>query len=229
MNVLKELCVEKDCDTCPLEGCIEAQRALRFFEQSNLDRPYWTFVKPKLLTEDDRAAFKRLVTIEQNMVQWVANAQNVLIHSQINGNGKSTWGRRLLVSYFKNSLDRNRLNAGVHISFFEFLDRQRDDMDGWDEEFQLLKKRLITADLVVWDDFATAPLSDFSMASIGNIIDTRINRKLSNVYTTNFDPNSSEFKKRIGLRVWDRVYKLSECIEFVGEGQRGYGNATNLI
>lgn len=224
MTAAEQVCFECGSKCKPGEGkCITYNRVKRFFQQSNLDRPYWTFEKERLSAPAcDVEAFTFLADIEKNIREWVQSGNNVIIYSSHYGNGKSTWARRLLRSYFQSALDLNTHRAGLYLSMFEFLDRQRDGMSSFEEEqFQELKHGLLTADLVVWDDLVINEIGEFAKASLNNIIDTRINRKLSNIYTANYKPMSDNFRTRLGARLWDRVVKMSYHICFEGEGMRG--------
>lgn len=219
-------------EQCPHEKCVAYRRTKRFFEQSNLDRPHWHFEKQKLTTKKDKKAFSVLKEIEYDIYAWVRQGGSLLIFSEIYGNGKTTWARRLLISYLQQCLGENRKNPAVYLSMFEFLDRQRDAISDLDDGFGELKQKLLTADLVVWDDLATAPLSEFASASLNNIIDTRINRGLANIYTTNFKPSDPIFKNALGPRLWNRISCLSTHIEFLDECKRReitFGNATTSV
>lgn len=219
-------------EQCPPNKCVAFRRTKRFFEQSNLDKPYWHFEKQVLGTKNDAQAFHVLKQVEQEIVNWVRDGGNLIIFSEIYGNGKTTWARRLLISYLQQCLCENRKNPAIYLSMFEFLDRQRDAMSELDEGFGDLKQRLLTADLVVWDDLATAPLSEFASASLNNIIDTRINRGLANIYTTNYKPDDVQFQKALGPRLWNRIKYLSTPVEFLDACKRReitFGNAATSV
>lgn len=231
-------CLMKDCCPhkqayCERQNCGWHKKSKRFMDESNIDFALRTFSQPDMLVLEDEKAYKRLAEIEKKIFNWVIAGNNLIIFSANTGNGKTTWARRLLLSYLQDIIQNAERFAkgGTFVTMFEFLDRQRDDMEGRDEEFARLKAQLLTKDLVVWDDLGTMELSEFERSSILNIIDTRSNRKLSNIFTTNVVPDSVQMFKILGQRLHSRIINVSEVIEFKDGDKRGLkiGNAANTF
>lgn len=211
-------------------SCKKLYRYRNYFKNSNLPTIYKTLaLKPLAANACDREAFKRLAEIENMIFDWVAAGNNLVIHSPVLGNGKTSWAIRMLQSYVAQGINLCRKgtdNAILFVTLFEFLDRQNEAMSGYDEEFYSLKQRLLKSKLVVFDDIGTIGMSEFAAASLLNIVDTRITNGLSTIYTTNLDPNSQVFVEAVGSRLQDRIWACSEIVKLEGKSKRGkHGNA----
>lgn len=202
------------------------QRAMNsHFANSNLDKRYQNFEYAVLAADKDTKSFLTLRKIEESIFDFAFGGHNLILFSQNTGNGKTSWAIRLMQRYIHDILEQKipQKYCAVFVTMFEFLDRQRDNMDGWDEDFNKLKHRLLSAQLVVWDDLATISMSEWGAASFLNVLDTRVSRGLSNIFTTNLNPESKEFLARVGPRLYSRITKSSCIIEFVDPDKRKAG------
>ena len=77
---------------------------------------------------------------------------------------------------------------------------------------------LLTADLLIMDDLGTEFDTSFNVSTVYNIINTRLNRRLPTIISTNF--GYEEIRDRYAARIVSRLFAGYECSEFVGNDIR---------
>ena len=82
-----------------------------------------------------------------------------------------------------------------------------------------IRKNVLDADIVVFDEVATKSLSAFDHENILNLINTRIDMEKSNIYTSNV--SGEELRDKIGDRLYSRIVNMSINIELFGADKRG--------
>lgn len=175
---------------------------------------------PLIPAKQDTGAFLQLRDIKDNMLDFVQRGESVYIYSANFGNGKTTWAIKLLQKYFDEVWAGNGFRCrGVFLHVPTFLSKIKDGISKKDEDFELLKSKLPTVDLVVWDDIAATKLSDYDHANLLTYIDQRKLSQLSNVYTGNLA--QSELVSALGNRLASRVWNDSIAVEFIGADRRG--------
>lgn len=168
----------------------------------------------------DREKFLQLKEIENNIELFVMSGSNVYIHSCTCGNGKTAWAIRLLQDYLNSIWYKCDLNCkALFISVPRFLLALKDNINEKNDYISHIKKNVLSADLVVWDEIGVADLSKFEHEHLLNLINTRIDYNKSNIYTSNLGPE--DLKEKIGDRLYSRVVNLSTDIEFFGSDKRG--------
>ncbi|MBQ3566248.1 MAG: ATP-binding protein [Oscillospiraceae bacterium] len=78
--------------------------------------------------------------------------------------------------------------------------------------------QLLSADLLILDDLGTEYTKPFYISTIYNIINTRINKGLPTIISTNL--NHEEMLKKYDERIISRLFATYESYEFVGEDIR---------
>ena len=81
-----------------------------------------------------------------------------------------------------------------------------------DEYIEKIKE----SDVVIWDDIATTPLTDYEYNQLLVLIDSRTINKKSNIYTSNV-VSKDELLKVLGARLTSRVYNSSIVAIFTGK------------
>lgn len=171
-------------------------------------------------TGTDREVFLKLKEIELNIEDFVKKGNNLYIHSLICGNGKTAWSLKLLQAYLNSIWYKSDLNCkALFINVPRFLLALKDNITEKSDYIDHIKKNVLDADLVVWDEIGVANLSKFEHEHLLNLINTRIDYNKSNIYTSNLGP--MELKEKIGERLYSRVVNLSLDIEFFGSDKRG--------
>ena len=77
---------------------------------------------------------------------------------------------------------------------------------------------LLTCDLLILDDLGTEFDSSFYQSTIYNLINTRLNRSLPTIISTNLDFNG--ISNRYEERITSRIYANYSILRFVGQDVR---------
>ena len=206
-----KVCKNRNCDNC-----------VRYIEMKYLidnsgipaKRQY-----PQKLTPDieDINAFYMLDDIKADIEQFVANGENLYITGANTGNGKTSWAIRLLLKYFDCKWAGNGFNVrGIFTHTPTLLNTLKD----FTEPRSHQKTVLESVDLVVWDDIASARLTDYDISQLLLLIDQRELKGLANIYTGNIterDKLISMLGNRLASRIWN---KNTTVIELKGKDRR---------
>lgn len=154
--------------------------------------------------ECDVKAFESLQHIRSNIKEFVDNGQNLYIFSANKYNGKTSWATSLMLKYFDQIWQGNGfIIRGVFVSVPMFLMKCKNVMSNPDIEFEQFKETLRTANLVIWDDIATANLSSYDAGVLYAYISERMVQGKSNIYTGTM--NRQQMDDTLGIM-------LSSCI-----------------
>jgi len=213
-------CWYKDvCNVECTDTCIRYYEMKFLMEHSNLPKSKQV-IPPKLQPQTiDEEAFSQLATIKNNITSFVENGLNLYIYSKNAGNGKTTWSIKLLLKYFDNIWSGNAFRVrGLFVHVPTLLNKLK-MFNSQDEEFEELKKNLVIADLVVFDDIGANTLSNYDYSQLLSIIDQRLFEGKSNIFTSNFSPATLS-NSSFGGKLVDRIAS-DYCIQFKGESRRG--------
>ena len=200
-------------------GCIRYMEMDFLMQNSGIPRnkQYSVLLTP---SKKDVQAFLTLKEIKDDIIAFVENGESVYIYSHNFGNGKTTWAIKLMQKYFDKVWAGNGFRCrGIFIHVPTFLTQIKEGISRKDEDFETLKSRLMTVDLVIWDDIAATKLGDFDHANLLTYIDQRKLNQLSNIYTGNL--YQDELQKALGNRLASRVWNDSTPVKFVGADRRG--------
>ncbi len=169
---------------------------------------------------NDDVAFTTLKNIENNVLDFVNSGSNLFIHSDITGNGKSSWALRMVESYFDKIWIKSDLKCrALFISVPRFLLELKSNISEKSEYIQHINNCVLDCDLVIWDDIATKLGTEFELSHLLSIIDTRIANGKSNIYTSNL--SGVNLCKALGDRLYSRIVNYSTYdIELVGKDKR---------
>lgn len=173
---------------------------------------------PLVPDKEDKEAFIFLRDYRENITDHVKHGDNLYIFSENCGNGKTNWSVKILVSFFnQNWIENGRRDLGYFVSVPSLLMKMK-AFSEHDEEWIAEKTKIRTVPLVIFDDLGANKLSDFDHANLFNLIDTRINNGLSNIYTSNLGEEA--LPVAIGERLFSRVWGTSHKVHFVGADRR---------
>ena len=211
----KDVCqADVDCNMC-----IRFEEMKYLMETSNLPK---SKQRPISLNapECDLGAYTRLAEIKSNIKDFVDSGANLYIASANPGNGKTSWSIKLLLKYFDEIWAGNGFNVrGVFVNVPMFLLKCK-DFKAVDKDFETLKKNLLAADLVVWDDIASTNITSYDYSQLLMFIDQRALEEKSNIYTGNYADRGA-FVQKIGGKLASRVWgNNTEIIIFKGGDQR---------
>jgi len=169
-------------------------------------------------TTADTPAYKELKEIQKDINNFVTGGESLYIYSRYFGNGKTSWGIKLLHSYFDCIWLGNGFRCrGIFISVPDFLYRIK-NFKVVDAEFEYIKSLLAKVDLVIWDDVGATNMSGFDYGNLLYFIDQRVLDNKSNVYTGNL--SQKELIKVVGDRLTSRIWNNSIRVEFRGKDRR---------
>lgn len=177
---------------------------------------------PLRIDEDgtDREAFNQLKQIEKHIEMFVAEGANLYLHSSKCGNGKTAWALRLLQAYVEHIWHKSDLRCRVlFVNVPRYLLALKDSISANNDYVDHIKKNILDADLVVFDEIATKAFTTFEHENILSLINTRIDLNKSNIYTSNV--SGQELLDKIGERLYSRIVNLSTDIELFGKDKRG--------
>ena len=214
---LKEECNHKDCGSF----CIRYFKLNYLYDNALVplnQRKHVNFVLDSEGT--DREAFTKLKNISDNIENFVKEGKNLYIHSTQCGNCKTQWSLRMIQSYFNSIWYKSDLKCkALFIHVPTFLLSLKDNITNKNDYIEHIKKNVLNCDLVVWDEIGTKNSTEFEMENLLSIINTRLNNKKANIYTSNL--NGQELQSKVGTRLYSRIVNLSEGIEFFGFDKRG--------
>ena len=210
----KEVCTQ-DC----YKPCIRYLEMSYLMAHSNIPT---ALQMPKKLIPDkkDVSAFDKLAEIKSNIVEFVEQGNNVFIGGKSAGTGKTSWSIKLLLRYFDQVWPGNGFRTrGLFIHVPTFLLKCK-DFNNKDADFEELKKNILTADVVVWDDIASTEISAYDYSQLLSYIDGRCNENRSNIYTGNIVDEKDMFKA-LGAKLTSRIFSSStERVIFQGGDKR---------
>lgn len=216
---LKNNCKQLHCDDP--NGCMILYKLDFLYNQANVPLK---LREPLILKVDadgtDLEEFKQLKQIQDNVIEFINNGEQLLIHSKGCGNGKSSWALRLLQTYFNKIWLRADLNCkALFINVPHFLLALKDNISSKNEYIQHIKDNVLTCDLVIWDDIGTKNSTSFESENLLSMIEGRILNNKANIFTSNL--NDQELHDALGDRLASRICNLGYNITFNGGDKRG--------
>lgn len=219
----KDTCRKYHNNECDIETqgfCLKLFKINQLYEQSLLSEAQRKYIDLRIDADGtDREAFKQLKEIENNIENFVDNGDNLYIHSSTCGNGKTAWAIRLLQSYVKKIWYKADLSCKIlYINVPRFLLSLKDSINVTSDYIDHIKSNIFKADLVVWDELGIKSPTQFEYENLLNLINTRLDKGKSNIYTSNL--NSTQLYEIMGERLYSRILHLSTDIEFFGKDKR---------
>lgn len=213
----------KACNNSGKEGCgpacIKFQEIKYMLDNSGLPSrakgPIRIYDVP-----EDKEAYAFLHDVNDNIVKYVKEGNNLLIFSEECGNGKTTWAMKLLTKYIDQVWNGNRFRIrAYYINVSKLYESFRENIGIQTDEWTTLKNLLTTVDLLVLDDIALTNIDDRFYNLLYNIIDDRYQNMKSTIYTSNIVPEDIMLK--LGKRIYSRVVNGSDVVEFIAGDRRG--------
>lgn len=212
-------------DTCKfnydLETCVRKLKLDYLFKCTLLNDSQKATLK--LYLDSDRIdgeAFSKLNNVKKNITEHVQSGKNLYIHSNIPGNGKTSWAVKLMQAYIYSIWPESKLECkALFINVPKFLIELKANISKHSDYIDFINDNVQKADLVVWDDIGTKVASEFEHEHLLSLIDSRLLDNKANIFTSNIEPDSlSNF---MGGRLASRIINRSTTIEFRGKDKRG--------
>ena len=206
-----------------INSCVKYQEMKYLIEESGIPK---SKQKPILLTPDtsDYDAFMMLSRRKDSIVGLVNSGYNLYIVSETTGNGKTSWAIKLMLKYFDSIWSGNGFNIRGYFVHVPTLLLRLKDFGNKDPELNDIKKILLSADLVIWDDIGSLGMSNYDLSQLLMYLDQRILKEKANIFTGNL--LEKDLDKSLGTRLFSRVWNTSEHIILYGKDRRNV-NGTN--
>lgn len=210
---------------CPIAGtsecnesCIRYKEMKFLLENSQIPEKRQSFMTLESVV--DSRPYSILKKLGKNIAHHVNGGTNVVLYSEKTGNGKTSWAIHLMLCYFHQIWAGNGFKPrGYFLYVPDFINRVKQNIDKKDPELQEIMENIKDVDLLVLDDIGATKFSDYDLSILSSIIDQRVLRCKSTIYTTNKDKNG--LSTAIGERMTDRIWNTAMVFHFSGESNRG--------
>lgn len=212
-------CKNKSEEWCD-ENCPIYKSMKNCFVKSKLEKKYWYPFNLKMV-EKDKGVVSKIIEVRNGLNDFVKQGKNLLLQSANCGNGKTSWGIKLL----QKQIELNALNSAYSAppAFFVFvpslLVEARKSISGNSRQLDKIEYMVENCPLIMFDEIGGIPLKDYDLLILTHLIEKRIQKGLSNIYTTNCQ--DEVLKVNLGDRLFDRVNRLSTVLTFKGSSMRG--------
>ena len=216
---LKNNCKQLHCND--KNGCMILFKLNYLYNEANIPV---NLRSNKILYPDsdgtDLNEFKQLKAIQDNIVEWVNDGNNLLIHSKQCGNGKTSWSIKLLQTYFNKIWLKSTLTCrALFINVPYFLIALKDNITVKSDYIKHIKDNIFDCDLVIWDDIANKSLTPYECDNLLSLIDGRILNNKANIFTSNL--TDEELHDALGDRLASRICNYGINIMLNGGDKRG--------
>lgn len=209
----------EDCilkDKCPLKcspSCTIQPELYYLLENSNIPKRY---IKPKTLhpIPTDYDVFCVLRDIQEDIEVFVQEGRILYLWGNSGGNGKTTFACKILKTYL---LMKCMGNGFKDLAWFEYtpsfllLAKNFEDKETRQEHIN----NLATRDLVVIDDIGAIRNTQYDIAVLSDIINTRYSKGLATIYTSNLSPDDLQIDERLKDRMASDI-----VLEIKGDSHR---------
>ena len=208
----------KCCELCP------RYTKMHYLLGNSLLPKAWWMPKEFCTSEDDidYEAHKRCFEIKNDIVNFVKEGKQLIIYGKNSGSGKTHISTRLMLAYFSKiwELTSFRPRALFIQTQKLFAELKKYGQESYYKNFILENADV---DLIIWDDLGVdGSLDEKQHDFIYSIINEREMNKKANIFTTN--KSSQELYDYLGERLYSRIVRTSEIIEFKNSDYRGLRN-----
>lgn len=230
MTEAQKVDIQNKCpysDDCELNcaHCIEFTALTKLLEFSDIPKKYW-YNREALklfISEDskDHKSFEILQNIQDNIVDFVSDGEQLYLCSNKVGNGKTTWAIKLMIAYFdEKSYWIPESPRGMFVNVSDYLFRSKDFNNSLPKGY---RENMKNCELLILDDIAISGLTDYDFMNLYGIIERRTLGGLSTIFTGN-ETDPEVLEDILGPRLTSRIWSSSKQIKFIEDGKRGEYN-----
>lgn len=217
-------CNHKDCNK---DFCLRKFKLEHLYKEAKLS----DFQREKTVLRvdangTDLEEFKQLAAIEQNIINFIKNGENLYLWSANCGNGKTSWGIRFLQAFLGQIWPTAALSCqALFVDVVTFLNAIKVNLTTPNEYAQHILANAKHAELVIWDDIGAKLGTSFEINTMLDILNYRIYHGKANVFTSNVSP--ADLKNILDIRLASRIVETSKIIELKGSDKRSIGKENN--
>ena len=211
-NICKNKTSNGDC----YKLCSKLNEIDTLFHNANIPR---AFLQPIVLYPDkiDVSSYEVLNIIKTNIVETVERGMNYTIHSRIRGNGKTSWGIKILQNYLHCIwTEPGGRTRGLYVDVPEYFAELKAEFDSKEKDAKEFAKDIDQADLVIFDNIDENRLSEWERNVMKQHIKRRINNGLCNIFIIR--NINSELVNMTGEDIAYYIQSNSQIIPLIGKG-----------
>lgn len=187
---------------CPKEcnpSCTIQPELYYLLDNSNIPEAY---KRPKTLRPEskDLEVFYTLKDIQEDIEMFVQEGRILYLWGYQSGCGKSEFSCKLMKTYLVMKCFGNGFKDRAwfeYVPSFLLLAKNFEDKESRQEHI----KNLVTRDLVVLDDIGAIRNTQYDIAVLSDIINTRYSKGLATIYTSNLPPDELQIDDRLISRL----------------------------
>lgn len=188
------------------------------YSQTNIPKRYQNDVKLEP-SKEDLPKYRELNDWKADVLEKVENGENLYIWGKGTGNGKTSWATKIANYYIRKMVFTKEIeDLVVFISVSKFLEDYRDNYKARDEDFAILKEKMMKAKLLILDDIGVEKPSEWVTNRLYDVINYRDGEELSIIYTSNISVD--DLGERLDSRIKSRA-RNSLQVELCGMDRRG--------
>lgn len=211
-NICKDKTSNGDC----YKLCSKLNEIDTLFHNANIPRAY---LQPIVLYPDDidLDMYELLSTIKGAIVDLVEQGYTMTIQSRYKGNGKTSWGIKILQNYLHNVWSEpGGRTRGLYVDVPEYISQLKAEFDSRDRDAREFAKDIDKADLVIFDNIDENRLTEWERSLLKQHIRKRLNNGLSTIFICRY--LAGQLKTMVGDDIAYYIIERSQLFQLFGEG-----------
>lgn len=211
-NICKDKTSNGDC----YKLCSRLNEIDTLFYNANIPRAY---LQPMVLYPEhiDIEMFEVLSSIKDNIVDAVGEGYNMYIQSSIKGNGKTSWGIKILQNYLhKVWSEPGGRTRGLYVDVPEYISQLKAEFDSKERDARDFAKDIDKADLVIFDNIDENRLTEWERSLLKQHIRKRLSNGLSTIFIGRY--LGQQLKNMVGEDIAYFMIDRSQLFQLFGKG-----------
>ena len=179
----RKTCKQKTSDGECYKMCVDFNEIDLMMHNANIPKAY---LQPIVLypgCKEDVDTFEALSLIKTNICGMIEEGFNLYIRSEKRGNGKTSWGIKILQNYIHHLIGKpGSKDRALYLDTNEYLRELKLSFDEKDKEFKEVEKTMRECDLLVLDGIDEIKLSEYDRNYLKMIIKSRLANGKSNIF-----------------------------------------------
>ena len=211
----RSICKDKTSNGDCYKMCGKLNEIDTLFHNANIPRAY---LQPMVLYPHlvDISNYEYLDLIKRDISLLVEDGFNLTINSRIRGNGKTSWGIKILQNYLHKVWHQpGGRTRGLYVDVVEYFSELKAEFDTKERNAKEFAKDIDVADLVIFDNIDENKLTEWERSIMKQHIKKRISNGLSNIFITRY--MNSLLINMVGEDLEYYISRQSTVIQFLEE------------